>query len=154
MEEKVVEPEGSKDVVSGGNGLDLVSVGMELERAKQLENFVGNVVYPRYQIAKKLLDVSAELTKKRKDLGNGELVKKQNEKRDLLNQIRQNRKDVKKTEELNKRIEALEKEIDPLKKEIKKGTENLRKQVKTITDDRKNADTVIVQGLNALGYRL
>ena len=150
MSEEVKEPQGSEELVSGTN-TDLVSVGMELERARQLEAFVSGTVYPRYKLAADLVSEKFHLREKEMEAGKGEVIKINTKIRKLRDAIEQ---EPKRAEEIVKKVKELRAKRKEITDKVREATKENRKTITQIKKAIKEKDEEVQRGLRLLGYQL
>ena len=149
MSEEVLEPKGS-ELMGSATGTDLISIGMELERAKQLENFTATV-YTRYKLTADLIREKFHLREKEMEAGKGEVIKINTKIRKLRDAIEQ---EPKRAEEIVEQIKELRAERKELIDEIREVVKEDRKRVANIKKGIKEADEEVIKGLRMLGYQL
>ncbi len=150
MGEILKEPQGS-GLVSSVADTDLVSIGMELERARQLESFISGAVYPRYKLAADLVSEKFHLREKEMEAGKGEVVKINTEIRKLRDAIEQ---EPQRAEDVVKRIKELRAKRKGISDKVRKATKEDRKTITQIKKAIKEKDEEVQRGLRLLGYQL
>ena len=148
-EEVLKEPQGSEELVSGTT--DLVSVGMELERARQLEAFVSGTVYPRYKLAVQLIEEKFHLREKEVEAGKSEAVKISTQIRKLRDAIEE---DPQRAKEIVKKVKELRAKRKEITDKVREATKENRKTITQIKKAIKEKDEEVQRGLRLLGYQL
>lgn len=144
-----VEVESEQDSGIAPDTTNLISVGMQLARAEQLENFVKGGVYPRYRLAGDLVNATAEIRREAERLGSKKvatLTAKIAKERDFME------KEPKKAVETYARIKKLRAERQPLADAVKEGTAVHREHRNFVKAELKLKDSEVQQGLQQLGY--
>ena len=148
MEERIVAGSEQGHGI-GAPSTDLISVGMQLARLEQVENFVKGGVYPRYKLAADLVNATTEVRKEAERLGSKKvstLTASIAKERDFME------KEPKKAVETYERIKKLRAQRQPLMDAVKEGTAVHRENKTFIRSELRLKDSEVKQGLQQLGY--
>lgn len=135
----------------GAPTTDLISVGMQLARLEQMENFVKGGVYPRYRLAADLVNAGREVRIEAEKLGSKKvsaLTAAIAKERDFME------KEPKKAVETYERIKKLRGQRKPLADAVKEGTAVHRENKTFIRAELRLKDSEVKLGLQQLGYTI
>jgi len=156
MAQETESPIGDMGLVSGSNnGLELISVGRQIEELKQYKHFVANAVHPREELAGKLVLANSDIKTRKDELDKKTITKKRQEIKTKRDEI-EKEEDPKEIVKLIATVKKLRTEIEPLAKVLKEdkalgGMHEGRRELKKELDEKVSA---VRNGLGELGYQI
>ena len=153
---RIVEPsfEGM-GLASGGNGLELISVGRQLAELEQYKHFVASAVHPRETIAGELVLAKRDIKARKNELDIDAISKKRQAIKTKRDEI-ETEEDPKKIVALITTVKKLRNEVAPLAKTIK-DDKQLGGMHEGLRGIKKNLDekvSAVRKGLGELGYQI